>query len=74
MDMVLGKLAEKGVVVDERRPDVIRVAPTPLFNRFGEVWSFGAGLWWECLGEGVRELERQGGGKGGRGKGRVGRG
>jgi len=63
MDRVFAKLTEKGVVVDERQPDVIRVAPAPLFNRFREVRVFGARLWWECLGEGVRELEKEGEGR-----------
>jgi kynureninase len=29
-----------GVVVDFREPDVLRIAPTPLYNTFHEVWSF----------------------------------
>ena len=37
---VMKLLEEKGVVVDERRPDVIRVAPAPLYNTFAEVWEF----------------------------------
>jgi kynureninase len=26
-----------GIVVDERKPDVIRISPAPLYNTFGEV-------------------------------------
>lgn len=37
---VYGALLERGVVVDERKPDVIRVAPCPLYNTFVEVWEF----------------------------------
>ncbi|KAG8626218.1 hypothetical protein KVT40_005163 [Elsinoe batatas] len=32
LDGVMHVLEEQGVVVDERRPDVIRVAPAPLYN------------------------------------------
>ena len=37
---VMKGLEEQGVVVDERQPDVIRVAPAPLYNTFTEVWDF----------------------------------
>lgn len=37
---VLDVLQAHGVVVDERKPDVIRVAPCPLYNTFEEVWKF----------------------------------
>ena len=37
---VMKALEENGVVVDERQPDVIRVAPAPLYNTFTEVWEF----------------------------------
>ena len=33
-------LEEESVVVDERRPDVVRVAPAPLYNTYVEVWEF----------------------------------
>ena len=33
-------ISEKGVVCDWREPDVIRVAPHPLFNTFSEVFRF----------------------------------
>jgi kynureninase len=33
-------LLERGVVIDERPPNLIRVAPVPLFSRFHEVWQF----------------------------------
>jgi kynureninase len=33
-------LAERGVVADFREPDLIRVAPVPLYNRFEEVLRF----------------------------------
>ncbi|KAL8699582.1 MAG: hypothetical protein Q9201_005929 [Fulgogasparrea decipioides] len=37
---VMAELEEQGVVVDERQPDVIRVAPAPLYNTFSDVWEF----------------------------------
>lgn len=40
LDSVLRSLEEHGVVVDERKPDVIRVAPAPLYNTYAEVWEF----------------------------------
>jgi kynureninase len=40
LNTVLEVLEKNGVVVDERKPDVIRVAPTPLYNTFTEVWEF----------------------------------
>ncbi|GME58307.1 Kynureninase protein [Neofusicoccum parvum] len=40
LEPVMEELEEKGVVVDERRPDVVRVAPAPLYNGFGDVWRF----------------------------------
>ncbi|KAJ3042958.1 hypothetical protein HDV00_006265 [Rhizophlyctis rosea] len=34
------QLRKNGIICDERKPDVIRVAPTPLYNTFVEVWQF----------------------------------
>ena len=33
-------LIKKGIFVDWREPDVIRLAPVPLYNSFEEVWNF----------------------------------
>lgn len=35
-------LAENGVICDWREPNVIRLAPTPLYNCFEDVWMVGA--------------------------------
>jgi kynureninase len=40
LDAVMKELEERGVVVDERRPDVIRVAPAPLYNSYEDCWAF----------------------------------
>lgn len=38
---VFDMLSANGVFADWREPDVIRVAPVPLYNTFEEVWKFG---------------------------------
>lgn len=42
------KLSDRGVVSDWREPDVIRVAPTPLYNSFDDVYRF-SDILKECL-------------------------
>jgi len=37
---LFAKLTKAGVIADWREPDVIRVAPVPLYNNFEEVWKF----------------------------------
>ena len=48
---VLDRLGELGVLCDWREPDVIRVAPVPLYNRFAEVFTFS-----ERLAQVLREI------------------
>jgi len=38
---LFNKISKKGVVVDWREPNVIRLAPTPLYNSFEDVFEFG---------------------------------
>ena len=33
-------LQEKGIVCDVRKPDIMRVAPAPLYNTFQDVFDF----------------------------------
>lgn len=40
LDHVLKELDSNGVIVDERKPDVVRIAPAPIYNTFVDVWSF----------------------------------
>ena len=42
------RLVARGVYADWREPDVIRVAPVPLYNSFSDVYRF-AGILRECL-------------------------
>jgi kynureninase len=37
-------LLAQGIVCDWRSPDIIRVAPVPLYNRFEDVWHFARAL------------------------------
>lgn len=38
---VFKTLMDRGVIADWREPNVIRVAPVPMYNRFEDVWMFG---------------------------------
>jgi kynureninase len=38
---IFNELTRKGVIADWREPNVIRVAPVPLYNSFEDVWRFG---------------------------------
>ncbi|KAF2086710.1 kynureninase [Saccharata proteae CBS 121410] len=54
LDKVMKVLEERGVVVDERKPDVVRVAPAPLYNGFTDVWRF-VNVFMEACDEAVKE-------------------
>ena len=38
---LFNKMTEQGVVADWREPNVIRVAPVPIYNSFTDVFNFG---------------------------------
>ena len=40
METVFDRLTKRGVICDDRKPNVIRVSPAPLYNTFEEVWEF----------------------------------
>ena len=40
LDTLMETLEDAGIVVDKRKPDVIRVAPMPLYNTYKDVWDF----------------------------------
>jgi kynureninase len=40
LERVMARLEEQGVLVDERRPNVIRVAPAPLYNTYQDCFDF----------------------------------
>ena len=41
---VFTSLTERGVICDWRSPDIIRVAPVPLYNTFEDAWRFARAL------------------------------
>lgn len=45
---LFNRITEQGVIADWREPNVIRVAPVPLYNSFEDVWRFGEILM-KCL-------------------------
>lgn len=38
---IFSELVNQGVIADWREPNVIRIAPVPLYNSFEDVWHFG---------------------------------
>jgi len=38
---LFNKITEKGIVADWREPDVMRLAPVPLYNSFEDIFNFG---------------------------------
>jgi len=43
-ESLFDELREAGIVCDQRKPDVIRLAPVPLYNSFHDVWRCGRAL------------------------------
>jgi len=38
---IFNALTKQGVIADWREPNVIRIAPVPLYNLFEDIWRFG---------------------------------
>ncbi len=38
--ILFDELTKKGVIADWREPDVIRIAPVPLYNSYSDVYKF----------------------------------
>jgi kynureninase len=38
---IFNELTKQGVIADWREPNVIRIAPVPLYNLFEDIWKFG---------------------------------
>ncbi|KAF2853025.1 kynureninase [Plenodomus tracheiphilus IPT5] len=64
LDPVQKEIEEKGVVVDERKPDVLRIAPAPLYNSFLDVHRFIEVFHEACCRavQGLGETRKNGGG------------
>ncbi|TAQ88661.1 hypothetical protein B7494_g3033 [Chlorociboria aeruginascens] len=40
LETIFARLEDDGIIVDRRKPDVMRVAPVPLYNSYVDVWNF----------------------------------
>jgi kynureninase len=40
MEQVFLRLGQRGVICDDRKPNVLRVSPAALYNTFEEIWEF----------------------------------
>lgn len=40
IDEIFSFLQSEGIICDVRRPNVMRIAPTPLYNSFSDVYEF----------------------------------
>ena len=58
LEPLLHELERRGVVVDERRPDVVRVAPAPLYNSYADVAAF-ADAFHAALAKAVEDRSRR---------------
>jgi kynureninase len=48
---IFDALADHGIVCDWREPDIIRIAPTPLYNRFIDIYEL-----FETLAAALKEI------------------
>lgn len=58
LERVQPALEAAGIICDKRKPDVIRVAPAPLYNSFADVWNFMQVLEQTVLGQSAGQSAR----------------
>lgn len=51
---IFEEVQKRGVVIDYRKPNVLRVAPAPLYNHFTDIFKF-----CKCLADGIKSINEE---------------